>query len=123
MVERMDVKGVFGLPEGLEVIGGDVAEDVITITAVSTQTAARCPLCGTGACRLHSHYSRQLADMPCIGRRVRLILHVRKFFCEEKTCPRKIFTERLAPFIRPWARATTRLIEALETIGFATSGM
>jgi len=95
MVERMEVKEVFGLPEGLEVIGGDVAEHVITITAVSTQTTPRCPVCGTGASRIHSHYSRQLADMPCIGRRVRLILHVRKFFCDEKTCPRNIFTERV----------------------------
>src|SRR5215469_710007 len=35
----------------------------------------------------------------------------------------KSLTPRLAPFIRPWARVTTRLMQAVETIGFATSGM
>jgi transposase len=51
------------------------------------------------------------------------LLHVRKFFCDEKTCARKIFTERLAPFIEPWARVTTRLFQAMKQIGLATSGM
>ena len=123
VVERMNVKSFFDLPEELEVVSSDVAEKVITITAVSTQTAPCCPLCGTSASRIHSHYSRQLTDMPCAGQRVRLILHVRKFFCDVTTCARKIFTERLAPFIHPWARVTTRLFQAVENIGLATSGM
>jgi transposase len=123
VVERMTVKSLLDLPEELEVMSGDVTEKVITITAVSRQTAPCCPLCGTSASRLHSHYSRQLADLPCAGQRVRLILHVRKFFCDETTCARKIFTERLAPFIQPWARVTTRFLQAVENIGLATSGM
>jgi len=48
---------------------------------------------------------------------------VRKFFCDEKTCVRKIFTERLTPFIEPWARVTTRFFQAMEHIGLATGGM
>lgn len=72
---------------------------------------------------MHSHYRRQLTDMSCAGRRVRFILHVRKFFCDEKTCVRKIFTERLVPFIQPWARVTTRFFQAMGDIGLATSGM
>src|SRR5436309_7814598 len=123
VVERMNVKSFFDLPEELEVVSSNVADKVITITAVSTQTAPCCPLCGTSASRIHSHYSRQLTDMPCAGQRVRLILHVRKYFCDERTCVRKIFTERLAPFIHPWARVTTRLLQAVENIGLATSGM
>ncbi|GAC1656209.1 MAG: ISL3 family transposase [Ktedonobacteraceae bacterium] len=123
VVERMNVKSLFDLPEELEVISGDVTEKVITITVVSTQRAPCCPLCGTNASRIHSHYSRQLMDMPCVGQRVSLILHVRKFFCDETTCARKIFTERLVPFVRPWARVTTRFFQAVESIGFATSGM
>src|SRR5256885_1591659 len=123
VVERMNVKSFFDLPEELEVVSSDVAEKVITITAVSTQTAPSCPLCGTSASRIHSHYNRQLTDMPCAGQRVRLILHVRKFFCDESTCARKIFVERLAPFIQPWARVTTRFFQAAQDIGLATSGM
>jgi transposase len=116
-------KSLLDLPEELEVVSSDVTDKVITITAVSTQATPYCPLCGTNASRIHSHYSRQLTDMSCVGQRVRLILHVRKFFCDVKTCTRKIFTERLAPFIQPWARVTTRLFQAVEAIGLATSGM
>ena len=119
----MKIEAVLGLPEGLEVVSGDVADQVITLTIISTQQNPCCPLCGRSASRVHSHYRRQLTDMSCAGRRVRFILHVRKFFCDEKTCVRKIFTERLVPFIQPWARVTTRFFQAMEQIGLATSGM
>jgi transposase len=124
MVEvAMKIEAVLGLPEGLEVVSGDVANQVLTLTVISTQQNPCCPLCGSSASRVHSQYRRQLTDMSCAGRRVRLILHVRKFFCHEKTCVRKIFTERLVPFIQPWARVTTRFFQAMEDIGLATSGM
>ncbi len=124
MVEKLiEVKSLLGLPEELEVVDGAITEKMITVIAVSRQTAPCCPLCGTTASRIHSHYSRQLADVPCAQKRVRLVLQVRKFFCDVKTCPRKIFTERLAPFIQPWARVTTRLFQEVENIGLATSGM
>jgi transposase len=119
----MEVKSLLGLPEELEVVGGDVTEKMITITAVSTQLAPCCPLCGASTSRIHSSYSRQLADVPCAQKCVRLILQVRKFFCDVRTCARKIFTERLAPFVQPWARVTTRLFQEVSHIGLATSGM
>src|SRR5205085_11044055 len=115
-------EALLGLPEGLEVGSFEVDDQVITLTVISTQQKPCCPLCGRSASRVHSHYRRHLTDMSCVGRRVRLILHVRKFFCDEQTCVRKIFTERLVPFIQPWARVTTRLFQAMEDSGLATSG-
>jgi len=47
----------------------------------------------------------------------------RKFFCDVPTCTRKIFVERLTPFIEPWARVTTRLYQIVQALGFATGGM
>ena len=124
MVEAlMKIEALLGLPEGLEVVSGNVTDQVITLTVVSTQQHPCCPLCGRSASRVHSHYCRQLTDMSCAGRCVRFILQVRKFFCDEQTCVRKIFTERLVPFIQPWARVTTRFFQAMEDIGLATSGM
>jgi transposase len=119
----MKIEALLGLPEGLEVVDGDVANQVITLTIISTQQNPSCPLCGRSASRVHSHYRRQVTDMSCAGQRVRFILHVRKFLCDEQTCGRKIFTERLVPFIQPWARVTTRFFQAIEDIGLATSGM
>jgi len=54
---------------------------------------------------------------------VRLLVQVRKFFCDVTGCERKIFTERIAPLVKPCARVTTRLSESVQTIGLATGGM
>ena len=119
----MKVEQVLALPEGLEVTNIEVIDGVLTISAVSTQTSVCCPLCSSVGTRMHSHYTRTIADVPCAGRPLRLLVQVRKFFCDVKTCARKIFVERLAPFVEPLARVTTRLAESVQDIGFATGGM
>ena len=119
----MKVERVLALPEGLEVTNIEVIDGVLTISAVSTQQSVCCPLCSSVGTRVHSHYTRTIADLPCAGQPVRRLLHVRKFFCESRTCPRKIFAERITPFARPWARVTTRLSESVQSIGLATGGM
>src|SRR5262249_26285426 len=48
---------------------------------------------------------------------------VQGHFCDVTTCCRKIFVERLSPFIEPWARVTARLFELVQVIGLATGGM
>jgi transposase len=47
---------------------------------------------------------------------------VRKFFCDEPSCKRKIFAERLEEVARVFARGTERRREALEWIAFALGG-
>ncbi len=119
----MKVEMLFSLPKGVEVTSIEGADDGLTICAVSTQPSACCPLCSCVATRVHSHYTRTIADLPCAGQQVLLLLQVRKFFCEVSTCTRKIFTERLTPFVEPWARVTRRQYQSVQTIGFATGGM
>jgi len=97
MVEgAMKIEALLGLPEGLKVDDGDVANQVITLTIISPQQNPSCPLCGRRASRVHSHYRRQLTDMSCAGQRVRFILHVRKFFCDEKTCAQNLYRKACA---------------------------
>jgi transposase len=96
----MEVKPVLALPEGFHLGGIEKRDNVVTVTLVSTQISACCPLCGRVARRVHSCYTSHVADLPCAGQRVCLILQARKFFCDEPTCVRKIFAERLAPFCR-----------------------
>jgi len=50
-----------------------------------------------------------LADLPWADYRVRLQLRVRKWFCRNRSCRRRIFTERLPAVAAPWARRTLRL--------------
>lgn len=119
----MEVQLALALPEGLEVTGMELRDEVLTITAVSTQRQSCCPLCGVPAWRVHSRCTRQIADVPCGGQRVRLRVLVRKWFCQVTACARKIFAERLTPFVAPWARVTARLFQVVQTIGLATGGM
>src|SRR5215467_8695572 len=100
----MKVKFALALPEGLEVTALEMIDEVLTITAVSTQIQPCCPLCSIPATRVHGHYRRQMADLPCSGQPVRLLVLVRKYFCDVPNCVRKIFAERVTPFVEPWAR-------------------
>jgi len=96
--------------------------DHLTLRLSSTQKIVPCPLCSGLTHRIHSHYERTLADLPCVHFRLRLILQVCKFFCPNAECRRRIFTERLPEVAAPWARKTVRLIQRLQSIGLALGG-
>jgi hypothetical protein len=115
----MKVKPVLALPEGLEVTAIEMIDEVLTITAVSLHVSPCCPLCGTPALRVHSRYTRQITDLPCGGQQVRLLVQVRN---QVPGCARKIFLERLTPFVEPWARVTRRLYQIVQILGLATGG-
>jgi transposase len=72
--------------------------------------------------RVHSSYVRTVADVPWAGRGVRLEITVRRFFCDNVNCARRIFAERLGAELPAYARRTCRLIEALCTLAFAAGG-
>jgi transposase len=94
----------------------------ITLRVQSTQISAPCPLCATPARRIHSDYGRTLADLPWAQYRVSLQLRVRKWLCHKRSCPRRIFTERLPTVAAPWARRTLRLAQRLLALGVALGG-
>ncbi|MBV9689077.1 MAG: ISL3 family transposase [Ktedonobacteraceae bacterium] len=96
--------------------------DEITLTLRTTCPTASCPSCGTASSRIQSRYTRALHDLPASGRPVRLIVHVRRFFCSKSTCPQKIFAERLAHLCLPHAQRTIRLQEALSQLGLVVGG-
>ncbi len=119
---QIEASSVFCLPDGLEMTFMAVVGNVLTIHITATAQSRPCPLCAQEATHVRSYYTRLVADVPCADRQVQLVLHVRKFRCDSVSCPRKIFAERLGPFIEAWARKTTRLREAIEAIGLATCG-
>jgi transposase len=106
----------------LEACEVDEATAQITVAVHSTQATAPCPLCTTPAQRIHSHYKRTLTDLPWAAYRVRLQLRVRKWFCRNRHCPRRIFTERLPTVAAPWARRTLRLAQRFVALGVALGG-
>src|SRR6185369_5344194 len=67
------------------------------------------PLCSRRSKRVHSRYERTLADLPWGAYAVAVRLRVRRLFCRNTRCDRRIFTERLPRIVLPWARRTRRL--------------
>jgi transposase len=106
----------------LEACDVDDTTAQITLRVQSTQTRAPCPLCASPARRIHSDYGRTLADLPWAQYRVYLQLRVRKWFCRNRRCRRRIFTERLPTVAAPWARRTLRLAQRLIALGVALGG-
>ena len=100
----------------------DATTTQITLVVRATQSTAPWPLCTTPAQRIHSHYERTLADLPWAQYRVCLQVRVRKWFCGNRHCPRRIFTERLPTVAAPWARRTLRLAQRLVALGVALGG-
>jgi transposase len=94
----------------------------ITLVVHATQATVPCPLCTTPARRIHSHYERTLADLPWAHYRVCLQLRVRKWFCQNPACVRRIFTERLPTVVAPWARCTLRLAQRFVAVAVALGG-
>ena len=63
---------------GLRLEDTFIDADTVSLTLASTSLPVACPLCGHATARLHSHYRRTVADLPWSGRRVRMLLSVRK---------------------------------------------
>src|SRR3954464_12442539 len=77
----------------LETWNLDPAHSAITLTLQARRVMARCPLCGRGSKRVHSGYERTLADLPWGAYAVTIRLRVRRLFCRNIRCERRIFTE------------------------------
>jgi len=63
-----------------------------------------------------------LADLPCQGRAVRLLVQVRRFFCDAPACSRKTFAESFLDVAPKHARRTSRQAESLCTIAYVLGG-
>jgi transposase len=102
---------IFLVLPNIEVEEVEVAEE-IRLTLRTTSPTASCPCRGAVSSRIQSRYTRTLRDLPSVGRPIRLIIHVRRFFCKKSTCGQKIFVERLPDLCYPHAQRTKRLQEA-----------
>lgn len=111
-----------GPPLHLETWSLDETAAQLMLRLTSMQAFAHCPVCQCPTQHIHSHYTRTVADLPWAHLRVVLQLGVRKFFCANGRCTRRIFTERLPQLLAPWARRTQRLAHRLGAIAVALGG-
>ena len=113
---------LLGAPDGSRLVRACLDVEQLTVHLAITAPTVTCPLCGSDARRVRSRYTRRLDDLPCLGRRVRLRVAVRRFVCQRPDCPRRIFAERLPGFAAPRARATDRLRQTQADIGSSLGG-
>lgn len=111
-------------PTLLELLSIEVDETVnqITAFAVTTEKEAKCPLCQQASEKVHSSYTRTLADLSCLDQHVRWFVQVRRFFCQNPACQRKIFAERLPTCAAVYARRMLRQADTLCELAFALGG-
>ena len=110
------------LPTRLRVEQIDMTPHLLRLSLAMDVSEAVCPLCQQVSQRVHSHYTRTLADVPCRGKTLQLLVVVRRFFCANDACARKIFAERLPDLTHVYARRTTRCHEMLGELGMALGG-
>jgi transposase len=94
----------------------------LTLVAKAIRNEAQCPRCHRPATRVHSYYTRKVADLPWHGVAVQLHLRTRRFRCKNNLCTKRIFCERLPRVVAYYGRKTVRTNEALELIGFLMGG-
>ena len=109
-------------PLGSRLVHTDFDGTTLTLGIATTQPSACCPLCGVEAWRVHSRYTRQLAEEPILGHPVRLEMTVRRFLCAASPCPRRTFAEPLDGFAAKHARTTASLAQTHGAIGAALGG-
>jgi hypothetical protein len=108
------------LPDDLEIVSLHEEENHLEIQIISKRIMCLCPGCTQSSQSIHSYYRRHPMELPCAGCLVRIILSVKKFFCRNPECSRKVFTERIPKLIEPSSRLTTRLRTLIQAIGVAS---
>nr|WP_258017433.1 ISL3 family transposase [Streptomyces noursei] len=83
---------------------------------------AVCSGCHRRSSRVHVRYHRHLADLPFGGRRVLVIVHIRRFKCVNHRCAQATFSEQVPGLTTPFARRTPLLTEALIKVALALAG-
>jgi transposase len=95
---------------------------LVRLEAATRGSVAACPACGQTSNRVHSRYERSLADRGVGGREVTIQLRVRRFFCDDPSCPRRIFAEQVAGLTERYRRCSPVLRAILAEVGLASGG-
>ena len=100
----------------------EITGDCVRLQARARTDGAACPRCGGASCKVHSTYRRRLADDAIGGRRVRIRLGIRRFFCGNPDCAAVTFAEQVDGLTSRRSRRTPPLARTLTSIALALAG-
>jgi transposase len=118
----MDASTLLADPQAIRPVKIIPSHSSLTLVVKATRTQAECPRCHRPSTRVHSYYTRKVADLPWHGVSVRLELRTRRFRCKNSLCTKRVFCERLPQVVAHYGRKTVRMDEALRLIGYLLGG-
>lgn len=110
------------LDENLHYEGHEIQGEKILIRVRSMREVATCPYCSQKSGQIHSRKVRTLKDLPIQGKKVKLLLNQKKYFCKNKMCTKSTFAERFG-FFAPKATKTNRLQKEILRVALTQSSV
>ena len=104
------------LDKKLEVVRKEVKDDVMYIYCETQKQPTKCKYCGKESEGVHSVYTRIISDLPIQKYKVKLVIKVKKYFCNNSKCDHTTFAEPL-DFVEKNALRTKRLDEYINEVG------
>ncbi|WP_319354981.1 transposase family protein [Streptomyces ipomoeae] len=99
-----------------------MAGGTVRIAIRTRELTVACPDCGRESARVHSRYSRTLADVAVRGRPVLIGLSVRRLFCDSLSCGRRTFAEQVKGLTARYQRRSPLLQHLVEMAGVLPAG-
>jgi len=106
-------------PTNFAIRYSDISVQNVTIGLMSSYSFGVCPQCKQISYKVHSYYERKVNDLPMSGKTVHLRISVRKFFCRQAECSRKIFAERFDECLPSYQRRLQRSKAQIGQIGLS----
>jgi len=110
------------LDANLDYLDHETTEDEVILYVASNRRSCRCPYCGCVSERIHSCYEKSFHDLPIMGKKTKIIIKNRKFFCDNPDCTFTTFAERF-DFLKQNGKKTKRLIDKIVDISLNTSSV
>ncbi|MYS81906.1 ISL3 family transposase [Streptomyces sp. SID5474] len=90
-------------------------DTLIRVLARTPSAEPMCPRCGAPSGRVHGYHSRTVADLPMDGRRVVVVVRVRRLVCPTRGC-HQTFREQLPGVLERYQRRTPRLTSRIGSV-------
>lgn len=110
------------LDKNLDYLEHEITTDEAVIYVASNRKICTCPYCGTDSARVHSYYEKSFQDLPIMGKKTKVIIENRKFFCDNPDCTFTTFAERF-DFLKQNGKKTKRLINKIVDISLNASSI
>ena len=110
------------LDNKLVVTRKEIKDEIMYIYCETKKQSTKCKYCGEESENVHSVYTRTISDLPIQKYKVKLVITVKKYFCNNPKCNHTTFAEPL-DFVEKNALRTKRLDEYIKEVGLKNSSI